>query len=39
VGGDHLCDRVFKGFDAFAGYSADFVEGEFAALSHGGEFF
>jgi hypothetical protein len=27
VGGDHLCDRVFEGFDAFSGDRGDFVEG------------
>ena len=39
VGCDHLCDCVLEGFDAFAGDGGDFVEGEFAALRHGGEFF
>jgi hypothetical protein len=39
VGGDHFSDGVLEGFDAFSGDSGDFVEGELAALGHGGEFF
>ncbi len=39
VGRDHLGDGVFEGFDAFAGDGGDVVEGELAALGHGGEFF
>ena len=39
MGRDYLADGVFEGFDAFAGDGADFVEGELAALCHGGEFF
>src|SRR5271154_2357770 len=39
VARDHFGDGVLEFFDTFSGDGGDFVEGELAALGHGGEFF